>query len=222
MKLLRALIVDPEDQVRRRTAELLGDHGFDSIEAADGISALQFASPDGIDLIISDFGLPWLEGLPFLDIIKRGAFGWAPPPLIFCSAMLQGEVRIRKLAEDGIPLLVRPFTPHAFELAWVRHFLWTERICATSRGFVPSHARQCKASNRQLHPDSIRSALANLFNDRIANRALSRRSSFGTVSVQLSDYACRAATRYIHPRIGQRRFGGVRQRDVCAPRRLRD
>jgi DNA-binding response OmpR family regulator len=101
---------------------MLDEHGFDSIEAADEISALQFVSPDGIDLIISDFGPPRLEGQLFLDIIKRGAFGQAPPPLIFCSALLQSEGWMRKLADEGIPLLVRPFTPHAFELALAAAF----------------------------------------------------------------------------------------------------
>ena len=122
MKFLRALIVDPDDAVRRRAAVLLDEHGFDSVEAADGIAALRFASANGIDLIISDFRLPRLEGLSFLDIIKRGAFGQAPPPLIFCSALLQSEGWMRKLADEGIPLLVRPFTPHAFELALAAAF----------------------------------------------------------------------------------------------------
>lgn len=117
MNLLRALIVDPDDAVRCSLSGLLDDHGFESVEAADGIAALQFGSSDAIDLIVFDFRRPERDGLPFLDIIKRGAFGWMPPPLIYCSIPLREEAWKRKLAEEGIPLLIRPFTSHAFELA---------------------------------------------------------------------------------------------------------
>lgn len=116
MNVLRALIIDPDDAVRRRLTDLLDDHGFDSVEATDGIAALQFESSGGIDLIVFDFRHPGVEGPPFLDIIRCGAFGPMPPPLIFCSPRLQEEAWIRKLADEGIPLLIRPFTSRAFEL----------------------------------------------------------------------------------------------------------
>ena len=116
------LYVDDEPSVGLILDDTLSQAGHTAVGARGVPEALQVLERGGIDLIISEFRLPRLEGLSFLDIINRGAFGQAPPPLIFCSALLQSEGWMRKLADEGIPLLVRPFTPHAFELALAAAF----------------------------------------------------------------------------------------------------
>lgn len=117
MKLLRALIVSADEAGRREVTKVLDDYSFDCIEAPDGISALQCASPDAIDLIVADVQLPKLNGPQLLDIIIDGAFGWSPPPLIMCSANLHEHVWIRRLALPGVMPLGKPFTPRDFVAA---------------------------------------------------------------------------------------------------------
>ena len=88
MNLLRALLVSQDDAARRDVAQLLSDYSFDCVQAADGIDALQFASRDGVDLIVTDVRLPKMDGPQFLDIVTDGAFGAKPPPVIMCASLL--------------------------------------------------------------------------------------------------------------------------------------
>ncbi|MEQ1780346.1 MAG: response regulator [Hyphomonadaceae bacterium] len=117
MKLMRALIVTAHESLRREAVHFLEPRSFDCVEATDGISALQFVSPDAIDLIVADVRLPKLDGPQFLDIVIEGAFGASPPPLIMCSATLHEHVWVRKLGLQGVTLLDWPFTPAAFTAA---------------------------------------------------------------------------------------------------------
>ena len=85
-------------------AQLLDTFGFDSVDAHDGVSAMHFASDDGIDLIVADVRLPKLDGPMLLDITIEGAFGARPPPL------------------PNVWLVSRPFTQETFALAIDRAF----------------------------------------------------------------------------------------------------
>lgn len=84
--LLRALVVDGKADVRRGLISLLGQCGFESIEACDGIEAIQFASETGIDLIVTDLLMPRMDGFELMGLVRRGVFGEAPPPVIACSS----------------------------------------------------------------------------------------------------------------------------------------
>lgn len=114
---MRALIVSPDTVARQQVAHLLDECGFDSVEAADGISALHFASHDGIDLIVTDVRLSRIDGPQFLDIVTDGAFGASPPPVIMCATFLHEQAWVRKLVMPAVTLLSRPFTPQAFAAA---------------------------------------------------------------------------------------------------------
>lgn len=117
MKVLRALIVDPDHTSRREMAGLLDECCFDSLEATDGVHALQFASEYAIDLIVTEIQIPKLDVLQLLHIIRCGAFGWIPPPVIVCSASLQDRSWLTSPALRGLTLLARPFTARSFAVA---------------------------------------------------------------------------------------------------------
>lgn len=117
MKLMRALIVDPDHQVRREVAQLLESSNFDSVEANDGIGALRLANEDAIDLIVADIDLRDLDALQLLRIIRGGAFGPTPPPVIVCSADLNDEAWFLHPTLKGVTQLAKPFTPVGFAAA---------------------------------------------------------------------------------------------------------
>ncbi len=117
MKLMRALIVDPDQAARHQIAALLDESGFDSVEAGDGRAALRFASDYAIDLIIMEIDLGELDALQFLRIVRIGGFGKPQPPTIVSSVRLHGEPWITHPALEGLALLSRPFTPRAFATA---------------------------------------------------------------------------------------------------------
>lgn len=114
MKVLNALIVGPDEAARRYVAELLEPCGFDCVGAADGIGALYHASPDGIDLIVSDSRLSSHQHEVLLEFISRGAFGLNPPPHIVCHDAQQSR---GSAASEGVTRIAAPFTPRAFSQA---------------------------------------------------------------------------------------------------------
>ena len=117
MKLLRALIVDPDRSVRSVMSKLLDRRAFDTVEAADIVGALGFALDGSIDLIIADIDLDELDGLQLLRIIRNGSFGKSPPPVIVCSAILNEEIWTMHPALKGVTRLPKPFTSAAFGAA---------------------------------------------------------------------------------------------------------
>jgi DNA-binding response OmpR family regulator len=114
---MRALIMDSDQRMRRQMAQFLGSSSFDSVEATDGISALRFAHAHAIDLIIADIDLRDLDALQLLRIIRDGAFGSTPPPVIVCSATLNDEIWFLHPALEGLTQLAKPFTPIGFAAA---------------------------------------------------------------------------------------------------------
>jgi PAS domain S-box-containing protein len=65
------LVVEDEAVVRLLIVEVLNDLGFQSLEAADGPSALRILqSPQRIDLLVSDIGLPGLNGRQLADAAR--------------------------------------------------------------------------------------------------------------------------------------------------------
>lgn len=117
MKLLRALIVDPDGSVRSVMSKLLDRRAFDTVEAVDIVGALGFALDGSIDLIIADIDLDELDGLQLLRIIRNGSFGKSPPPVIVCSAILNEQIWTMHPALKGVTRLPKPFTSAAFTAA---------------------------------------------------------------------------------------------------------
>ena len=66
------LIVDDEPSVRRSLSRMLQAQGFHCLEACSGRQALQVLEKTGeIPLIISDMKMPELDGMAFLEVVRR-------------------------------------------------------------------------------------------------------------------------------------------------------
>jgi signal transduction histidine kinase/CheY-like chemotaxis protein len=68
----QVLVVDDEDAVREQIAETLRDLGLSVLEAADGTSGLEvIASGVALDMLITDVGLPGLNGRQLADAARE-------------------------------------------------------------------------------------------------------------------------------------------------------
>ena len=68
---LKVLIVDDQNSVRQMTRITLEELGIRTIhEAENGKDAFQTATLQPIDLIISDFNMPEMDGLEFLRAVR--------------------------------------------------------------------------------------------------------------------------------------------------------
>lgn len=81
----RILIVEDEILIRKNFAAFLRNESYEVSEARDGVQALELLNDQAIDLIISDFVMPHMNGLELLD---RVALKWPRMPIIFLTGYL--------------------------------------------------------------------------------------------------------------------------------------
>ena len=67
------LVVEDEPVVRDLIVEVLKDLGYRALEAADGPSGLDPAIAKRIDLLVTDVGLPGLNGRQLADQARESA-----------------------------------------------------------------------------------------------------------------------------------------------------
>jgi PAS domain S-box-containing protein len=90
----RILLVEDEPALRRATARILTDHGYEVSVARDGVEALELidASSTGFDLVLSDYAMPRMGGAELAGLLKeRGdtmpilfvsGYEWGTAPLV--------------------------------------------------------------------------------------------------------------------------------------------
>lgn len=97
---MRILLADDHADVRSLVAEVLRDQGHDVLVFEDGRQALDGASSQHVDVLITDFDMPGLDGvelcrklrlsrprLPAVLMSSRcGEAGWKPPQPMVCLA----------------------------------------------------------------------------------------------------------------------------------------
>ena len=67
----RVLVIDDASLVRLYYRKALEDAGFEVVEALNGIEALEKLSMNRFDLLIIDVNMPQMDGLTFLDTLRR-------------------------------------------------------------------------------------------------------------------------------------------------------
>jgi DNA-binding response OmpR family regulator len=104
---LKVLLVDDESLIRSSTAEILTELGAEVYEAGDAVSALAILEREGIDLLLTDIGLPGMSGAALAVEARRRRPGL---PIVFASGrdVVPAEGDGDELA--GAILLVKPYT----------------------------------------------------------------------------------------------------------------
>ena len=67
----RVLIADDYDDARRMMRYILETRGYEAIEAADGIEAVEMAHKYHPDMILMDIAMPMLDGLKATEAIRQ-------------------------------------------------------------------------------------------------------------------------------------------------------
>ncbi|HTP90353.1 MAG TPA: response regulator [Xanthobacteraceae bacterium] len=107
---LKVLVVDDQNSVRQMTRMTLEQIGIRYIhEAENGVRAMEIASLQPLDLIISDFNMPEMDGLGLLRAV-RGHPAVRKVPFILLTGRGDRELVV-KAAQAGVNnYLVKPFT----------------------------------------------------------------------------------------------------------------
>jgi CheY-like chemotaxis protein len=105
------LVVEDEQAVRDLVLEVLGELGYRSLEAADGPSALQIlASRERIDLLITDIGLPGLNGRQVADAARRHR---PALQILFMTGYAENAAIAGGFLEPGMAMVTKPFAMEA-------------------------------------------------------------------------------------------------------------
>lgn len=108
---LKVLIVDDQNSVRQMTRITLEEIGVRNIhEAENGKAAMGTAGLQPLDLIISDYNMPEMDGLELLRAV-RGHPMARKVPFILVTGRGDRELVV-KAAEAGVNnYVIKPFTP---------------------------------------------------------------------------------------------------------------
>jgi len=110
---LKVLVVDDQRNVRQVTRLALENFGVRTIhEAENGVAALQKALSQPIDLIISEFSMPEMDGLGLLRAV-RGHPAVRKLPFILITRRGDRELVVIAAKAGVNDYLVKPFTEAA-------------------------------------------------------------------------------------------------------------
>ena len=105
------LVVEDEPVVRALIVEVLQDLGYEAHEAGDGPSGLQILQSDRrIDLLVSDIGLPGMNGRQMVDAARR-----TRPHLrvLYVTGYAENAAAASGFLEPGMSLITKPFAMEA-------------------------------------------------------------------------------------------------------------
>jgi DNA-binding NtrC family response regulator len=101
------LIVEDEPKMRRLLELNLGEEGFTTHAAADAESGLKILNREKIDLVVTDLKLPGMNGLDFLQAIKRAD---AALPVVIMTAHGSVETAVEAMKMGASDYVLKPFS----------------------------------------------------------------------------------------------------------------
>ena len=107
----KVIVIDDSLTVRQQVGLALRQAGFDVLEASDGDEGVELvARTEDLSMVICDVNMPRMNGLEFLDIIKKDAKNQNLPVLILTTeGQPQLIERAKKSGAKG--WVVKPFKP---------------------------------------------------------------------------------------------------------------
>ena len=101
------LIVEDEAKMRRLLELNLGEDGFSTLSAGDAESGLKLLRESTVDLVVTDLKLPGMNGLEFLQAIKRQN---AALPVVVMTAFGTVETAVEAMKAGASDYVLKPFS----------------------------------------------------------------------------------------------------------------
>jgi DNA-binding NtrC family response regulator len=101
------LIVEDEAKMRRLLELNLGEDGFTTLSAGDAESGLKLLRENTVDLVVTDLKLPGMNGLEFLQAIKRQN---AALPVVVMTAFGTVETAVEAMKAGASDYVLKPFS----------------------------------------------------------------------------------------------------------------
>jgi len=101
------LIVEDEAKMRRLLELNLGEDGFTTLSAGDAEAGLKLLRENSVDLVVTDLKLPGMNGLEFLQAIKRQN---AALPVVVMTAFGTVETAVEAMKAGASGFLLKDAT----------------------------------------------------------------------------------------------------------------
>ncbi|MGA8222778.1 MAG: sigma-54 dependent transcriptional regulator [Candidatus Acidiferrales bacterium] len=150
------LIVEDEAKLRRLLELQLADEGFLSQSAPDAETGLQLFAKDKFDLIVTDFKLPGMTGLEFLQAAKRVN---ANIPVIIMTAYGTVESAVEAMKFGASDYVLKPFSLAELVLV-IRKELDTHRLREENRTLREALGQRYHYDNIVAHSEKMQAVLA--------------------------------------------------------------
>jgi CheY-like chemotaxis protein len=124
---LKVLLVDDEADARELISRILRDCGCAVQCAANALEAVALARAGQYDLLLSDIGMPDVDGFELLSRIRAlGAARGGAMPAIALTAFARSEDRLRALESGFLDHVAKPIEPSELVAT-------IERVCSASK-----------------------------------------------------------------------------------------
>jgi two-component system chemotaxis response regulator CheY len=115
----KILLVDDADFMRFRTAKLLAENGYETIEAKNGEEAVAQYFSQQPDMVLMDITMPILDGIAALQAIRARD---PQAKVVMCSALGQQSAVLGAIKAGAKDFIVKPFQADKI-LATVQKFV---------------------------------------------------------------------------------------------------
>ena len=109
------ITVDDSSTMRRIIKNTLQKLGFETIlEAGNGVEALEVMSKNKVDMIVTDWNMPEMDGLTFVKAV-RAKDEYKDLPILMITTEAPKEDILTALRSGVNNYVVKPFTPETLQ-----------------------------------------------------------------------------------------------------------
>ena len=126
----RILIADDEPSMREMTRQLFHRAGFDVLLAADGVAALELLQREFVDVVLTDIGMPQMDGIKLTETLRREM----PDVKVVILTIYNDDERVFSAIKAGARgYVLKDSQPEEI----VQAMLW---ICSPQNSFMTGHS----------------------------------------------------------------------------------
>jgi DNA-binding NtrC family response regulator len=150
------LVVEDETKLRRLVELQLADEGFQVQSAPDAETGLQLLNKESFDLLVTDFKLPGMNGLDFLQAAKRID---AQMPVVIMTAYGSVESAVDAMKAGASDYVLKPFSLAELVLI-IRKELDSHRLREENRSLREALGRRYEYANIVAQSEKMQAVLA--------------------------------------------------------------
>ena len=150
------LIVEDEAKLRHLIELQLADEGFQAHSAGDAETGLKFLNKEKVDLVVTDFKLPGMSGLEFLQAAKRVN---SHLPVIMMTAYGTVESAVDAMKAGASDYVLKPFSLAELVMV-IRKELATRELREENRTLREALGRRYEYKNIVAHSEKMQAVLA--------------------------------------------------------------